>query len=113
MNGYGAPGTYPSSPTQQQFQQPHFQQQDREEEEEQQQQEQGPMGLVVQAPPQGSPLHNDAIALLQLAYALGKNEDWLKNGNGDDVSRWVGVAVRGGRVVMLDWHGQVSLSLAW
>mmetsp|Transcript_15766 Transcript_15766/g.31379 ORF Transcript_15766/g.31379 Transcript_15766/m.31379 type:complete len:203 (-) Transcript_15766:101-709(-) len=51
-------------------------------------------------------LEQDASTLLQLSLALGKTEEWLRNGQGDNVARWRGVGVKGGRVISVDWNGQ-------
>ena len=34
---------------------------------------------------------------------MGKGEEWLRQGFGDDVSRWKGITVRRGMVIKVEW----------
>lgn len=51
-------------------------------------------------------LEQDGKTLLHLAYAFGKDEKWLRRGNGYDVSLWHRVKVEGGRVTRVVWFSE-------
>ena len=51
-------------------------------------------------------LERDMGVLLRLWKAMGGNEGMLRDGGGDDVSKWSGVIVKGGRVTKLLWGNQ-------
>ncbi|GMH65513.1 hypothetical protein TrST_g10151 [Triparma strigata] len=52
--------------------------------------------------PANTTLAQDQATLLKLWAAMGGAKQTLTNGS-DDVSRWLGITVRGGRVTKIDW----------
>mmetsp|Transcript_25649 Transcript_25649/g.53297 ORF Transcript_25649/g.53297 Transcript_25649/m.53297 type:complete len:425 (+) Transcript_25649:823-2097(+) len=48
----------------------------------------------------------DRLALLKISAALKKSEKWLRQKHGDDVAKWNGISVKGGRVVKVSWPNQ-------
>eukprot|EP00519_Triparma_laevis_P014672 CAMPEP_0182494002 /NCGR_PEP_ID=MMETSP1321-20130603/2904_1 /TAXON_ID=91990 /ORGANISM="Bolidomonas sp., Strain RCC1657" /LENGTH=124 /DNA_ID=CAMNT_0024696941 /DNA_START=88 /DNA_END=459 /DNA_ORIENTATION=+ len=53
--------------------------------------------------PANTTLTQDKATLLKLWAAMGGAKQTLTNGS-DDVSKWEGIVVSGGRVTSIDWH---------
>ena len=48
----------------------------------------------------------DRLTLLKISTAMNMSWAWLRQNHGDDVAKWNGISVKGGRAVKVSWTRQ-------